>query len=885
MDGLFYKMKILDSSLHQANPQELSALVPCPFPPPLHRAVFKPFSFLSGSVDQQDHSLPFKDPYNYLPGSMDSPTSLTTSMGPLGLSASLDSDPAAFTHPQNTGLANQMGTTPVSGPVPGPVQGPGSAISTAAPPPTAAEQDFVGVYGTGLVSPCDEAQSSQQTSSPSAVSASAQDYLMLDPYTSVPVVTRSTDGTPDINPSDVKTSNSTPPQQSQQKERRMSITLDHLSPDNKKAMGSGEKQPQKRQKINSDQLRVLQTEFQKNPNPSSIVRKQISETISMPERSIQIWFQNQRARSKKKRIVGNTSANSSIGSYSDMHKLIDRKTSLAYGYDVPPGSERRKSLRFKQQRPNSITSADQTQLLAQNQIQNQQQYMGQGQSFSDLVDLDSSSLFSSGLGNSMSSFPEPWDGGFNPANSELTSPLTPFPFEFQPSSDLYETPRFNGQKHSSSISTNSSFSSGLRSYPGYSYSPHSSITSNVNPYSRGSTTSTSSGRSQYDSMFSIYDHQQGRTTGSISTNNPLGNNQNPQNPGYSISRNSSYISGLTSYNSIDSMSTNPIVWGNSSFTKSYHDLIPITLNTICIGKWRRVRDPIRTKILRRIDSNILDDPIEILKLMGNNNLVVFVSLYNATITYLFTNEKVIDSSEKNNTTNSKTKSFSTSTVSSTATISENTSVLPKPNNNNNNNININNNNNDDEYIDQMIFKISFSFDYINSVELKPLLAEENQIISEDDTTAELVLSLNQPPEFFIHYPSSSSLSQSTTTTATTNEIMKFSKSTSSSSHMNSNSNNSSPQSPNSGSINSTPSANTSVTVTTINPILNHSYMNVSRFWSSSGDFSEGQQVSKAFDIPFGGSGATHVISGTNISNLHIVQNEILGFIMRKNISS
>ncbi|ORY71504.1 uncharacterized protein BCR38DRAFT_329819 [Pseudomassariella vexata] len=55
---------------------------------------------------------------------------------------------------------------------------------------------------------------------------------------------------------------------------------------------------QKRQRATQDQLSTLELEFNKNPTPTANVRERIAEEINMTERSVQIWFQNRRAKIK-----------------------------------------------------------------------------------------------------------------------------------------------------------------------------------------------------------------------------------------------------------------------------------------------------------------------------------------------------------------------------------------------------------------------------------------------------------------------------------------------------------------------------------------------------------------------------------------------------------
>ncbi|KAJ0426463.1 hypothetical protein BJY00DRAFT_272211 [Aspergillus carlsbadensis] len=54
----------------------------------------------------------------------------------------------------------------------------------------------------------------------------------------------------------------------------------------------------KRQRATQDQLVTLETEFNKNPTPTAATRERIAQEINMTERSVQIWFQNRRAKIK-----------------------------------------------------------------------------------------------------------------------------------------------------------------------------------------------------------------------------------------------------------------------------------------------------------------------------------------------------------------------------------------------------------------------------------------------------------------------------------------------------------------------------------------------------------------------------------------------------------
>ncbi|CAJ0746930.1 5888_t:CDS:1, partial [Entrophospora sp. SA101] len=47
-----------------------------------------------------------------------------------------------------------------------------------------------------------------------------------------------------------------------------------------------------------EQLTILEDTFKTNTSPNSKVREALAEKVSMSERSIQIWFQNRRAKMK-----------------------------------------------------------------------------------------------------------------------------------------------------------------------------------------------------------------------------------------------------------------------------------------------------------------------------------------------------------------------------------------------------------------------------------------------------------------------------------------------------------------------------------------------------------------------------------------------------------
>jgi hypothetical protein len=71
----------------------------------------------------------------------------------------------------------------------------------------------------------------------------------------------------------------------------------HRRPPRKSTLTQQQKN-QKRQRATQDQLITLEVEFEKNPTPTAVVRERIASDINMTERSVQIWFQNRRAKIK-----------------------------------------------------------------------------------------------------------------------------------------------------------------------------------------------------------------------------------------------------------------------------------------------------------------------------------------------------------------------------------------------------------------------------------------------------------------------------------------------------------------------------------------------------------------------------------------------------------
>lgn len=67
----------------------------------------------------------------------------------------------------------------------------------------------------------------------------------------------------------------------------------------KKSTLTQQQKNQKRQRATPKQLSVLRSEFMINSTPNAKIREQIGHKIDMTERSVQIWFQNKRAKTKQ----------------------------------------------------------------------------------------------------------------------------------------------------------------------------------------------------------------------------------------------------------------------------------------------------------------------------------------------------------------------------------------------------------------------------------------------------------------------------------------------------------------------------------------------------------------------------------------------------------
>jgi hypothetical protein len=95
----------------------------------------------------------------------------------------------------------------------------------------------------------------------------------------------------------------------------------------KKSTLTQQQKNKKRQRATPQQLRVLQNEFKINSTPNAKMREKIGQKIDMTERSVQIWFQNKRAKSKQ--FLRRNCTNSQYGSIQGFYEatpLISPKT-------------------------------------------------------------------------------------------------------------------------------------------------------------------------------------------------------------------------------------------------------------------------------------------------------------------------------------------------------------------------------------------------------------------------------------------------------------------------------------------------------------------------------------------------------------------------------
>ncbi|KAJ5105290.1 hypothetical protein NUU61_002637 [Penicillium alfredii] len=106
--------------------------------------------------------------------------------------------------------------------------------------------------------------------------------------------------TPDLSAGAVTTASSSPPTSTPSPSTSSANTAPSSAtrrPPRKSTLTQQQKN-NKRQRATQDQLVTLEVEFNKNPTPTAATRERIAQDINMTERSVQIWFQNRRAKIK-----------------------------------------------------------------------------------------------------------------------------------------------------------------------------------------------------------------------------------------------------------------------------------------------------------------------------------------------------------------------------------------------------------------------------------------------------------------------------------------------------------------------------------------------------------------------------------------------------------
>ncbi|KAG0175876.1 hypothetical protein DFQ28_008150 [Apophysomyces sp. BC1034] len=77
----------------------------------------------------------------------------------------------------------------------------------------------------------------------------------------------------------------------------------------------------KRTRVTPSQLSVLEETFAATATPDSKMRKQLAQKLQMPERSIQIWFQNRRAKKRAQVQMDQASARTQLYQYQQQHGI------------------------------------------------------------------------------------------------------------------------------------------------------------------------------------------------------------------------------------------------------------------------------------------------------------------------------------------------------------------------------------------------------------------------------------------------------------------------------------------------------------------------------------------------------------------------------------
>ncbi|KAG0092659.1 hypothetical protein BGZ93_008223 [Podila epicladia] len=85
-----------------------------------------------------------------------------------------------------------------------------------------------------------------------------------------------------------------------------------------------------RQKISKSQYKILEKSFTNNPMPNGDTRQQLATQLSMTPRTIQVWFQNRRAKSKVSTANTDHSTKSDTPSSSDMSNMEMGDSAVEY---------------------------------------------------------------------------------------------------------------------------------------------------------------------------------------------------------------------------------------------------------------------------------------------------------------------------------------------------------------------------------------------------------------------------------------------------------------------------------------------------------------------------------------------------------------------------